>query len=91
MSHGAGDMAGAMFLADGPLLGVQMTCLGDQTRCRCGMSGEDVRPQGVMPPLGSIVAVLACLGVVSPAFGTPGDVPEGMNTSFDMFDASQGQ
>ena len=40
--------------------------------------------------LGGVPAVLACLGVVSPAFGAPGDVLEGTNTSFDVFDASQG-
>ena len=73
MSHGAGDMAGAVFPAGAPLLRVQTTCLGDQT-CR-GTSGEDVWSQGATPPLGSILAVLAHLGVISPVFGTPGDMP----------------
>ena len=68
---------------------VQMMCLDDQT-C-CGTSGEDVWSRGVTPPLGGILAVLAHLGVVSPAFGTPRDVPEGTNMSFDVFGASQGQ
>ena len=86
MSHGAGDTAGAMSLAGGPLLRVQTTCLGDQTRRRTSI--EDVWPWGATPPLGGILAFLAHLGVVSPAFGAPGDVPEG---TFDVFDASQGQ
>ena len=88
-SHGAGDMAGAVFLAGGPLLRVQTTCLGDQTHR--GTSVEDVWSWGMTLPLGGIPAVLACLGIVSPAFGAPGDVPEGMNMSFNMFGASQGQ
>ena len=82
-------MAGAVFPADGPLLRVQTTCLGDQA-CRC-TSVEDVWLWGAMPPLGGIPAVSAHLGVVSPAFSTPRDVPEGMNTSFNLFDASQGR
>ena len=89
MSHGAGDTAGAMFPADGPLLRVQTMCLGDQTRRR--MSIEDVWPWGATPPLGSVPAVSAHLGVISPAFGAPGDMPEGTNTSFDVFDVSQGR
>ena len=52
-----------------------MTCLGDQTR-HC-MSIEGVWLWGAMPPLGSIPAVSACLGVVSPVFGAPGDVSWG--------------
>ena len=75
-----------MFLAGGPLLRVQTTCLGDQTHRRTSV--EDVWPWGVTPPLGGVPAVPARLGVVSPAFSAPGDVPEGTNTSFD--DASQG-
>ena len=63
-------------------------CLGDQTRCCTSI--EDVWPWGTTPPLGGVPAVSARLGVVSPAFGAPGDVPEGTNTSFDVFDASQG-
>ena len=89
MSHGAGDMAGAVFPADGPSLRVQTTCLGDQTRHRTSV--EDVWPWGVTLPLGGIPAVLARQGVVSPAFSAPGDVPEGTNMSFDVFDASQGR
>ena len=77
-----------MSLAGGPLLRVQTTCLGDQTHCRTSV--EDVWLWGVTPPLGGVLAVSARLGVVSPAFGAPGDVPEGTNTSFDVFDASQG-
>ena len=64
-------------------------CLGDQRRRR--MSEEDVWPWGATPPLGGVPAVSARLGVVSPVFGAPGDVPEGTNTSFDVFDASQVQ
>ena len=88
-SHGAGDTAGAMFLADGPSLRVQTMCLGDQTH-RC-TSVEDVWPWGATPPLGSVPAVSARPGVVSPVFGAPRDVPEGTNTSFDVFGASQGR
>ena len=88
-SHGAGDMAGAMSLAGGPLVKVQMTCPGDQT-CR-GTSGEDVQSWGATPLLGGILAVSARLGVVSPVFGAPRDVPESTNTSFNVFGASQGQ
>ena len=89
MSHGAGDMAGAMFPAGGLLSRVQTMCLGDQTRR--GTSRADVWLWGMTPLLGGILAVLAHLGVVSLAFSTPGDVPEGMNTSFNMFGASPGQ
>ena len=78
-----------VFLGGGPWMCAQTTCLGDQTHC--GTSGEDVRSWGVTPPLGSVPAVLAHLGVISLAFGTPGDVPKGTNTSFDVFGASQGQ
>ena len=88
-SHGARDTAGAVFPAGGPLLRVQTTCLGDQTHH--GTSREDVRSWGVTLPLGGIPAVSAYLVVISPAFGAPGDVPEGTNTSFDVFGASQGQ
>ena len=78
-----------MFPADGPLLRVQTTCLGDQTHH--GMSGEDVWLRGVTLPLDGIPAVSACLGVVSQAFSAPRDVSEGTNTLFDVFSASQGQ
>ena len=77
-----------MFPADGPLLRVQTTCLGDQTRRHTSV--EDMWPWGATPPLGGVLAVSARLGVVSPAFGAPGDVPEGTNTSFDVFGASHG-
>ena len=62
-------------------------CLGDQTRRH--MSVEDVWPWGVML-LGGVPAVSARQGVVSPVFGAPRDVPEGTNTLFDVFSASQG-
>ena len=88
-SHGAGDMAGAVFPADGPLLRVQTTCLGDQTHRHTSV--EDVWRWGATPPLGGVPAVSARLGVVSLEFGVPGDMPEGTNMSFDMFNASQGQ
>ena len=81
-------MAGAVFPAGGLLLRVQTTCLGDQTHY--GTPGEDVRSRGATPPLGSVPAVLAHLGVVSPVFGTPWDVPKGTNMSFNVFNASQG-
>ena len=88
MSHGAGDTAGAMSLAGGPLWRVQTTCLGDQTRRRTSV--EDVWPWGAMLPLGGVPAVSARLGVVSPAFGAPRDMPAGADTSFDVFNVSQG-
>ena len=50
-----------------------------------------MRLWGVMPLLGGIPAVLAYLGVISPAFGASGDVPKGTNMLFDVFGASQGQ
>ena len=77
-------MSEGMFPGGGPWMGVQMMCLGDQTRH--GVSREDAQSWGVASQ-----RFLPAWGIARPTFGMSWDVPKGMDTLFGMSGAFCGR